>query len=72
MKKITVINNELFNRNIEELMKTFSLKLVEDLEISSIASKDKGFKIDKNDSTVMIYYSCGINYFYNAAWPMYL
>lgn len=65
MKKITVVNNKIFNNNIKELIKTFSFKLKENIEIVSVLLKEEGFKIDKNNTVVSIYYSDD-HYFYNA------
>lgn len=65
MKSISIINNDTFNQNIKTIQKMLSLEVLENIEVTSLKSNNVGFKIEKNQSKITIYYSSN-NYFYNA------
>lgn len=62
--KITVVNNETFNNNVTEILKTFNINLLENIKITSKESKNQGFTIKKELSNVLIEYS-RTHYFYH-------
>ena len=62
--KITVVNNEMFNNNVAEILKTFNIKLLENLNLTSNQSNKIGFSVKKELSNVLIEHS-SVHYFYH-------
>ena len=62
--KITVVNNETFNNNVSEILKTFNINLLENIKITSKDSINLGFTVKKESTNVLIEYS-SIHYFYH-------
>ena len=65
MKTIEVTNNQAFKDNLQSLVNTFDLNLLNDLTIKSEPHNKQGFEINKVGSDVLIKHSED-HYFYNA------
>lgn len=65
MKTIEVTNNQAFKDNLQSLVNTFDLNLLNDLTIKSEPHNKQGFEISKVGSDVLIKHSED-HYFYNA------